>query len=149
MVQRAKSYKLNLSDRNTKFFHSLVKRNYARNSISFIHKADGSITGDMNQIVGDFTNFYLDLFGKSIPRLQVDWCVFNDGEVLSQEDQASLIYKVTKEEIREAMFGIGNEKVPGPDGFPAGFLRKIGTSLVTTSPTPSMNSSTEDLFFGS
>lgn len=78
----------------------------------------------MNQIVGDFTKFYIDLFGKTTPRVQVDWRVFGDGKCLSFEDQASLVFKVTKEEIKGALFGIGNEKAPGPDGIPAGFFKK-------------------------
>lgn len=87
-------------------------------------RADGSITENMNQIVGDFSKFYYKLFGKYTTRNAVDWDVFKDGEVLSMEEQANLVHKVTEEEIKAAIFGIGNEKAPGPDGFPGGFFKK-------------------------
>ncbi|KAL0336699.1 UNVERIFIED_CONTAM: hypothetical protein Sradi_4881800 [Sesamum radiatum] len=41
--QKAKIHFLKQEDRNTKFFHDMVKRNAARNSILAITKADGSI----------------------------------------------------------------------------------------------------------
>ncbi|KAL0322497.1 UNVERIFIED_CONTAM: hypothetical protein Sangu_1869000 [Sesamum angustifolium] len=41
--QKAKIHFLKQGDRNTKFFHDMVKRNAARNSILAITKADGSI----------------------------------------------------------------------------------------------------------
>lgn len=124
LSQRVKSLKLNLSDRNTKFFHSLVKSNSARNSISFIRRLDGSIIGDMNKIIGDFSTFYYDLFGKTSRRLPLDWDVISRGEVLRPKDQTTMVRKITSEEIKAAIFKIGNEKAPGPDGFPAGFYKK-------------------------
>lgn len=61
ITQRAKSIKLNLCDKNTKYFHSIIKRSTARNVIAFIHREYGSITTDMKTIVGDFVTYYNDL----------------------------------------------------------------------------------------
>lgn len=76
----------------------------------------------MNLIVGEFSTFYCELFWKTIARTLVGWEIFREGEVLSSEEQSIMIQKVTKEKIKVAIFGIGNEKAPGPDGFPAGFF---------------------------
>lgn len=75
---------------------------------------DDSITGDMNTIIGDFLNIYYDLFGKEKTRVMVDWSVFEEGPVLSLEEQAALTLKISKEEIKDVIFGIENEKAPGP-----------------------------------
>lgn len=129
LAQRAKSNNLNHLDKNSKYFHAVVKGTSACNAIAFIHRSDSSITGDMNTIIGDFFDFYGELFGKAKPRNAVDWTVFEKGPTLSLEEQASLTMGITKEEIKEAIFGIGNEKAPGPDGFPASFFRKeLGSS---------------------
>lgn len=73
----------------------------------------------MHQINIDLTEFYYDLFGKSQPHARVDWAVFEEGQILSTKEQANLVLGVTREEIKEAIFSIGSDKAPGPDGFPA------------------------------
>lgn len=72
LTQRAKSIKLNSCDKNTKYFHSIVKSSSARNDISFIHREDNSITGDMNIIIEDFLNYYKLLFGSMAERTRVE-----------------------------------------------------------------------------
>lgn len=67
LAQRAKAKHINLSDKSTKYFHSLVKRNTIRNTISFIRRDNGEITGDVKTIVADFITYYSDLFGKKNP----------------------------------------------------------------------------------
>lgn len=83
LKQRAKSFNLNNLDKNSKFFHSIVKGTSTRNSISFIRREDNTITCDMSTIIGDFATFYQDLFGRTKPRELVDWAVFREGPILS------------------------------------------------------------------
>lgn len=135
LVQRAKSKNLNQFDRNSKYFHAIVKSTSARNAISFIRRSDGAITGDINTIISDFSAFYRDLFGRVVPRERTVAPIFDEGPSLTNEEQNSLVLGVTKEEIKSAIFGIGNETAPGPDGFPAGFFKKnwvlVGDDVVT------------------
>ncbi|MDV3201134.1 MAG: hypothetical protein Q8877_02980 [Sweet potato little leaf phytoplasma] len=49
--------------------------------------------------------------------------VINQGKTLSPEQQFSLLSPVTDEEIKNAMFSIGIDKAPGPDGYGSGFFR--------------------------
>lgn len=96
----------------------------ARNAISFICRMDGTITGEMDTIIRDFYEFYQNLFGRAVPRDRVDAGIFGEGHVLSLEDQLALVAEISGQEIKEAIFGIGNEKAPGPDDFPAGSFKK-------------------------
>ena len=44
---------------------------------------------------------------------------------LSSTQQHALAQDVTREEIKHAMFSLKNNKAPGPDGFNAGFFKRI------------------------
>jgi len=44
--------------------------------------------------------------------------------VISSHQAASLLKEVTSEEIKEALFSIGNDKAPGPDGYSALFFKR-------------------------
>lgn len=52
--QMAKGHFLNISDRNSKYCHAIIKRNIARRSISSIQLYDGSVTTCMNQVKDHF-----------------------------------------------------------------------------------------------
>ncbi|GJW01571.1 RNA-directed DNA polymerase, eukaryota, reverse transcriptase zinc-binding domain protein [Tanacetum coccineum] len=43
---------------------------------------------------------------------------------LSKNEAEYMVGDITDKEIKEAMFGIGNDKAPGPDGFTAMFFKK-------------------------
>lgn len=42
-----------------------------------------------------------------------------------------MIRQITKEEIKEAMFDIGDDKSPGPDGFTSAFFKSCGDIIGT------------------
>ncbi|KAL0392778.1 UNVERIFIED_CONTAM: hypothetical protein Sradi_2500600 [Sesamum radiatum] len=68
-----------LKHRNTKFFHDMVKRNTARNSILAITKADGSIITSILDIAQEFVDFYTSLLGTEDQTRPVDDGVFHWG----------------------------------------------------------------------
>ncbi|GKV26464.1 hypothetical protein SLEP1_g35755 [Rubroshorea leprosula] len=43
--------------------------------------------------------------------------------VLNEEQQKELCQSVAVDEVRDALFAIGNDKAPGPDGLSAGFYK--------------------------
>ncbi|GJZ11096.1 zinc finger, CCHC-type containing protein [Tanacetum coccineum] len=47
-----------------------------------------------------------------------------DEERLSTDKAANMVRCVSDDEIQSAMFSIGNDKVPGPDGYTSVFLKK-------------------------
>lgn len=59
--QKAKCEYLKNSDKCTKFFHSMVKRNF----ITTVHKGDGLCNFSLEEVADEFMQFYSDLLGKN------------------------------------------------------------------------------------
>ncbi|KAL2248413.1 UNVERIFIED_CONTAM: hypothetical protein Sindi_2693600 [Sesamum indicum] len=57
--QKAKIHYLKEGDRNTKFFHDMVKRNTTRNSIGAVTRADGTVITASEDIAQEFVDYYI------------------------------------------------------------------------------------------
>ncbi|XP_042460353.1 uncharacterized protein LOC122043848 [Zingiber officinale] len=66
--QRAKHAYFNQVDRNTPFFHSLVKRNNKRREIVAIEKDDGVSTTSPQKVAQTFVRYYQELLGTQVVR---------------------------------------------------------------------------------
>lgn len=132
--QKAKTKFLLNSDRCTKYFHSVVKRNYKRNFIAAISMEDGSVSESLEQVANAFVEFYKTLLGSRCVVLSPDQQVFELGPQLNDEQRSTLLSVVSPEEIKAAIFDIGEDRSPGPDGFSSRFFKKswntIGESVV-------------------
>ncbi|CAH9101392.1 unnamed protein product [Cuscuta europaea] len=121
------------SDRCTKYFHSIVKKRQAKNSIASIRLQDGTLTQSMDQVAKEFISFFKGLFGTVVPSLDFDPNILASGNTIDQSLFDSLISPVTDLEIKEALFDIGNDKAPGPDGYSLAFFKsnwgKVGEDV--------------------
>ena len=122
--QKARNKHLLLSDRNSSFFHSMVKSNNSRNAISFLCRSDGSIMDDQDEIVASFVEFYKNLFGTFKAANPLDPAVLENGYRLNEDEKMDLVREVTSQEIKEALFNVDDGKAPGPDGFSSAFFKK-------------------------
>ncbi|KAK4382606.1 hypothetical protein Sango_2855300 [Sesamum angolense] len=129
--QKAKIHFLKQGDRNTKFFHDMVKRNAARNSILAITKTDVSIITSAPEIAREFVDFYTSLLGTEDQTIPVDDGVFHWGPLLTSELASNLCRAVTPAEVKTAVFQINDNKAPGPDGYTSCFFKKHGILWVT------------------
>ena len=131
--QLAKCNYVSKSDRCTKFFHSIVKRNKGRGYVAAISKEDGTMTSSMEEVASVFVCYFEGLLGTHSQVEHVDQEVFQCGQVVSGLHAASLVRGVTSEEIRDALFSIGDDKAPGPDGYTALFFKRtwdiVGTHM--------------------
>ena len=112
------------SDKNTAFFHSMVKTNNTRNTISFLCRDDGSIMDDQDDIIEVFVSFYKSLFGTEKASQATSREVLQNGPLLSEEKMEGLIREVSAQAIKDALFKIDEGKAPGPDGFSSTFFKK-------------------------
>lgn len=65
------------------------------------------------------TNFYKQLFG---PPPENDFTLNLEGiAMLSEAEKERLIRPIEMEELKKVVFGMENNKAPGPDGFPVEF----------------------------
>ncbi|KAL2223816.1 UNVERIFIED_CONTAM: hypothetical protein Sindi_3085000 [Sesamum indicum] len=122
--QKAKIHHLKEGDRNTKFFHDMVKRNVSRNSIGAITRADGTVITAAEDIVQEFVDYYTSLLGTEAHTLPVDDGVFEWGPLLTPEHTMELCRAVTPLEVKDAIFHISDNKAPGPDGYSSCFFKK-------------------------
>ncbi|GJT32968.1 hypothetical protein Tco_0923387 [Tanacetum coccineum] len=99
LVQKAKVEWLKLEDANTAYFHKVVKSQASRNRIDSITNNNG-VCVDEDQ--------FNDLFCNR----------------LSNDVANSMILEVSDKEIWDAMFSLGDNKAPGPDGYAATFFKE-------------------------
>ncbi|XP_022042079.1 uncharacterized protein LOC110944741 [Helianthus annuus] len=121
LKQKSKVEWLCAGDSNTSFFHKCVKSRNARNKISCINDIHGNrFEGD--GITGALVDHYSNFLGTAqlVSRFDDDDLFRN---TLSQHTADQMVRQVTREEVKQAMFGIGENKAPGPDGFTSAFFK--------------------------
>ncbi|VFQ84375.1 unnamed protein product [Cuscuta campestris] len=121
--QKAKCDYLMNSDRCTSYFHSIVKKNRMKNSVGFLVRGDGSKTTSKVEVASMFVEYFTNLFGTSSSVDPIDLDTLSAGIRVPSSAHSALLAPVTPEEVREAVFDIGNDKAPGPDGFTAAFFK--------------------------
>ncbi|CAH9124082.1 unnamed protein product, partial [Cuscuta epithymum] len=121
--QKAKANHILEADKGTRYFHAIVKRNATRNSISSITLEDGSLTTSLEQVGDEFVKFFIDLFGTGTECHHFDPMVLGSGPLVEPSFHDSLLAPIETIEIKNALFDIGNDKAPGPDGYSSAFFK--------------------------
>ncbi|KAI9121028.1 hypothetical protein K1719_008061 [Acacia pycnantha] len=126
--QRSKISWLTCGDRNTKFFHSSVIQRRQRNKVLRLKDETGVWMEDRKVINKTFSNFYMTLF-SSVGSRPLDQALSYVRKVVSPQDNADLTRPVSDLEIENAVFQLGANKAPGPDGFSALFYQSTWKSI--------------------
>lgn len=122
-VQKLKIKHLLETDKGSKYFHSLIKRKAGVNSLTSLVVGNGHTTTSFKQMGEEFVFFFKNLFGETRDRVGLDSDVIRRGKLVSNTHSAFLIAGISKQEIKEALFDIKDDKAPGPDGFSAAFFK--------------------------
>ncbi|GKD09951.1 hypothetical protein Tco_1189636 [Tanacetum coccineum] len=127
LYQQTKINWISDGDKNSKFFHVVIKGRIHRNMIDMVCDESGNThegLGVAEQFVKHFQNF----LGKST---HMDPVVPNSLNVrqVTEEDAKSMIKQVTDMEIKEALFNICDNKAPGPDGYTSKFYKKAWNTI--------------------
>ncbi|GKC90122.1 hypothetical protein Tco_1150771 [Tanacetum coccineum] len=122
LKQKAKIEWLKEGDKNTTFFHKVVKGRKHLSRIESICNEDGRrFYGD--DIPGQFVKHFKQFLGMESNTQPME----DNGDMfinkLSKEEANGMIHQVTDLEIKQAMFDIDNDKAPSPDGFTSCFLK--------------------------
>ncbi|KAL0402470.1 UNVERIFIED_CONTAM: hypothetical protein Slati_4276900 [Sesamum latifolium] len=112
-------------DRNTKFFHDMVKRNAVRSSIFAVTKSDDSIVMSVADIGQEFIAYYTSLLGTEVQTLPMDNDVFEWRPKLSSKHALELCRTVTPSEVKQAIFQVSDNKAPGSNGYSACFFKSV------------------------
>ena len=123
-VQRSRANWLKFGDRNTSFFHNFAsarkKRNYIKRLLD-----DSGVWRENNEAMRSLiTEYFQHLFSAevNVPAMNVITKV--KRRVMDYMNE-SLMAPYTEEEVRKALFSIGDLKAPGPDGLHAIFYKKF------------------------
>ncbi|XP_039016262.1 uncharacterized protein LOC120146839 [Hibiscus syriacus] len=125
--QKAKVQWIRDGDKNSKFFHFIVACRNKRDTIRVSVDDRGCRLESFDSMSQEVLSFYTNLLGTVDSSLkEIDPNLLNDllNYSLPPEAATSLIRDVTDEEIKKAIFGQGNDKAPGPDGFTPLFFKE-------------------------
>ncbi|KAJ9555234.1 hypothetical protein OSB04_009848 [Centaurea solstitialis] len=120
--QRAKVQWLKEGDMNTKYFHKCVKEKHGH---SFIHSI---IDQHGNFVMGDgvgstFLHHFENILGTRDTSVSANIPTELFDSSLSLSESLDIIRPIGDDEIKNAIFGIGNDKAPGSDGFTSKFFK--------------------------
>ncbi|GKC26968.1 putative reverse transcriptase domain-containing protein [Tanacetum coccineum] len=118
LKQKAKVLWLNEGDRNSKYFHNVVKGRLNRNRISYVEDMDSNAFHGSN--MGEqFVNHFKSVLGMCSDVSPIEDLGGLFSNTLPESEALYMIRAVSDKEIKEALFSIDGNKAPGPDGFSA------------------------------
>lgn len=122
-AHQAKTNWLRFGDKNTKFFHQSTICRQQRNRVEALINEEGNWVYDNSEIKSLLVDFYKSLYSiNQTP--EETFSTTSDFPKVSESEKANIIKSVTLEEVKHALFGIGNLKSPGPDGFHVVFFKQ-------------------------
>lgn len=122
LLQKAKIDWLKDGDRNTKFFHKIIKERQHKSRIMEICDENGK-RYDKEQVAEQFLKHFTKFLGTkdNVAEFKCNQVTFPNK--LSNEEAERLVKPVSEKEIKEAMYDIDDSKAPGPDGFTSKFFK--------------------------
>nr|GEU62956.1 hypothetical protein [Tanacetum cinerariifolium] len=122
LKQKAKAEWLDVGDSNSAYFHKTIKGRNQRNRIEIIRTIDNEeVTGAA--VPQCFVEHYKNFLGSNFNCMNLDFVDLFRNQV-SEGSCTSMIRPISNDEIKRAMFDIGDDKAPGPDGFTSVFFKK-------------------------
>ncbi|XP_062013933.1 uncharacterized protein LOC133730332 [Rosa rugosa] len=114
---------LSEGDRNTSFFHAMVKVRQLKHSLSVLR--DGSrVIDDPKEISDHVINYFSDLFTADSSVIDTGLVSQVIPKIVTNEENAQLTAIPTSEEIFQVMCSMDHNSSPGPDGFGGVFYMK-------------------------
>ncbi|KAA3472916.1 reverse transcriptase [Gossypium australe] len=107
---------LKYGDKNTAFFHSQASFRKRKNMIQKMQSDNGQVAENIQDIESIARAYFQNLFGTE-ERECCNYLLSGIKRCITEEDNQILMAPYTKEEIREATFGMGPTKAPEEDGF--------------------------------
>lgn len=138
--QKSRIQWLKEGDQNTKFFHSTVKFRQKAQSFIGIKDLNGVTCTNHEQVAAAAINFFQNLIGKidtDVERCPITFLKELLPNSLPLDAVTELDRPIEISEIKDALFSIGDDKAPGPDGFPAIFF-KVAWEVISADVTNAM-----------
>ena len=125
--QRSKSLWLKEGDQNTKYFHCKATQKRTKNFINFLLDDNDASHNSHSELCAIAFTYFRNLF-KSSGSVQSNVEAIIDCLSRKVTDPMNQILTAgfSNAEIKAALFQMNRSKLPGPDGFRLGFIKKIG-----------------------
>lgn len=121
--QRSRSKWLVQSEQNTKYFHTSILIRRACNKVCMLKDAQDEWVGDSETLTQMARNFYMQLY---VAKRDTHSSYFPGLlPTLSHVDKKLLNQPVSIAEMKKAVFDMGPNRAPGPDGFIQPFFPTI------------------------
>jgi hypothetical protein len=112
------------SDKGTRFFHSLMSQHHRRNHITAILYSDSLPITSVEEVGREFVSYYKELLETSKPTLPPSAAVVHCRPCINTDSHDFLLAPINVDDIKQALFSMGDDKAPGPDGYTSAFLKK-------------------------
>ncbi|XP_031095329.1 uncharacterized protein LOC115999629 [Ipomoea triloba] len=109
-------------EKNTKYYHGLVKERRRKQVIHKIKREEGGWVVEQDQIANMAVEYYQKLFEAQETQLDLTMFECLQGSV-TEEENRRLVANPTAEEIKESIFSMNPNSSAGPDGFGGGFYQ--------------------------
>ncbi|GJW39585.1 RNA-directed DNA polymerase, eukaryota [Tanacetum coccineum] len=125
-MQKAKIQWAIEGDENSNFFHGIINRKRANLAIKGV-MVDGEWVDDPCRVKEEFRLHFANRFrAPAANRCKLNYTFPNR---LSSDQLDMLESPISRDEVRNAVWGCGENKSPGPDGFTFEFFRKFWDTL--------------------
>ncbi|XP_071905685.1 uncharacterized protein [Coffea arabica] len=118
--QKARMRWLHSGDRNSKFFHVVVKQRRVQSAIYRIKDLQGSWVEKDEDIANEVITFFSDLFSE--PTGPAPDMLHLISRLIIEEENKTLEEVPSIEEVRRVIFAMDRESAAGPDGFTGKFF---------------------------
>ena len=122
--QKSRVLWLREGDRNSKYFHALVRQRRARNRITQLLDDNGNVVEDEEGLVAIATSYFRQIFESANPE-DIAEALENVSTTITGPINEDLTAPVTEWEVKLALFAMHPEKAPEPDGMTALFYQKF------------------------
>lgn len=121
-VQRARANWLKHGDRNSSFFQNFATNRRRKNLIKYLIDDQGVKHEDAEGMQHTVQDYFQSLYQSEVSSVPPEM-LSDVGRRVTPEMNDELMAAFTREEVRNALFSIGDLKAPGPDGLHAIFYK--------------------------
>ncbi|GKD56853.1 RNA-directed DNA polymerase, eukaryota, reverse transcriptase zinc-binding domain protein [Tanacetum coccineum] len=128
LAQKTRINWLNEGDKNSACFYKVIKGRRSRNrvDVNYDEKGDGY---EKEEVPTQFVKHFQQFLGNNSEVSTLKDCEGLFSTMLNQEEAEDMIREVSNNEIKEAMFDIGDNRAPGPDRYSSLFFKKAWSTV--------------------
>ncbi|XP_074301493.1 uncharacterized protein LOC141632887 [Silene latifolia] len=123
LQQKAKIDNIKHGDCSSKYFFSKLQERQQQHIIGRISDINGHERIGLSDVADGFMDYFKNLLGASSEVCPLDFEFIQQSSCVAEDAYSFLTQPVTVSEIKTALFSIGSDKSPSPDGFSTAFFK--------------------------